>query len=123
MDVAELQRLADAERKRREAVAEEGQKGAGRALRHAVLATCVRGVSLAQDLLDSVEGVQCVAIATEWARVRSMDEQQWRAVYARMRRPAYVLDGRGIVDVNLLQSIGFRVYQVGKAPSEHVELV
>ena len=45
-------------------------------------------------------------IATEW---KEFKEINWRAVYDQMSKPAFVFDGRMILDVEELQQIGFTV--------------
>ena len=41
--------------------------------------------------------------------------QDFNEIYAQMEKPAFVFDGRKILDYNQLQSIGFTAYEIGKA--------
>lgn len=50
-------------------------------------------------------------IATEWKEFKEID---WEAVYAGMSKPAFVFDGRMIVDVAKLRQIGFKVTVIGR---------
>ena len=50
-------------------------------------------------------------IATEWKEFRELD---WEAVYAGMTKPAFVFDGRLILDAEKLRKIGFRVKAIGR---------
>lgn len=52
-------------------------------------------------------------IATEWEEFKSLN---WLALYQSMRKPAFLFDGRNIVDAKLLRAIGFKVHTVGKGP-------
>lgn len=45
-------------------------------------------------------------IATEWKEFLEVD---WEEVYANMSKPAFVFDGRLIVDAEKLRKIGFNV--------------
>ena len=45
-------------------------------------------------------------IATEWKEFR---EIEWQTVYDHMNKPAFVFDGRMIVDADVLKKIGFKV--------------
>jgi len=47
-----------------------------------------------------------VIIATEWKEFKTID---WQSVYNGMNKPAFVFDGRLLVDVDALKKIGFKV--------------
>ena len=47
-----------------------------------------------------------MVIATEWKEFLDID---WEAVYVGMNKPAFVFDGRLLVDEAKLRSIGFKV--------------
>ena len=36
-----------------------------------------------------------------------------------MAKPAFVFDGRGVVDINVLRKIGFEVYCIGKSEPKY----
>jgi len=40
-----------------------------------------------------------------------------------MRKPAFIFDGRNILDHNNLFRIGFNVYPIGKKPLTHFEKI
>lgn len=63
-------------------------------------------VHLAPNALDCCQGADAVVIATEWREFREID---WEAVYASMNKPAFVFDGRLLVDAGKLRKIGFKV--------------
>jgi UDPglucose 6-dehydrogenase len=48
---------------------------------------------------------------TEWDEFAALD---FKAVYAAMSKPAFVFDGRNILNHAELRSIGFEVYAIGK---------
>lgn len=57
------------------------------------------------------EDAHAVAILTEWDEFTSYN---WKKIYDAMLKPAFVFDGRGLLDRAELESIGFNVYTIGK---------
>jgi UDPglucose 6-dehydrogenase len=55
-----------------------------------------------------------VAVMTEWDEFKELDFEK---VYQSMHKPAFVFDGRNILDRNHLSSIGFEVHCVGRGAS------
>ena len=60
---------------------------------------------------ESVTGAHAVCIMTEWEEFKTYD---WEAIYSVMQKPAFVFDGRLILDHQKLRDIGFIVYAIGK---------
>ncbi|MFA9189932.1 UDP-glucose 6-dehydrogenase [Flavobacterium sp. FZUC8N2.13] len=56
---------------------------------------------------EACEGAHAIAILTEWDEFVAYD---WQKIYDSMQKPAFVFDGRNILDKTVLQKIGF-VYQ------------
>jgi len=54
---------------------------------------------------------EAVVIATEWAEFRKID---WESIYASMNKPAFVFDGRLLLDADKLREIGFKVMSIGR---------
>jgi UDPglucose 6-dehydrogenase len=52
-----------------------------------------------------------VVIITEWDEFRTLD---YARIYSSMAKPAFVFDGRNILDHHALGKLGFKVYAVGK---------
>ena len=48
---------------------------------------------------------------TEWDEFITYD---WEKIYDNMLKPAFVFDGRGILNISQLEAIGFNVYKIGK---------
>ena len=61
--------------------------------------------------LQAAEGAHAIAIMTEWDEFKTLDYQK---IYDSMSKPAFLFDGRNIVDGDKLRKIGFQVYQIGK---------
>ena len=52
-----------------------------------------------------------VAVLTEWDAFTKYD---WNSIYTTMLQPAFVLDGRRILDKQNLEKLGFKVYSIGE---------
>ncbi|HFD38499.1 MAG TPA: UDP-glucose 6-dehydrogenase [Anaerolineae bacterium] len=68
------------------------------------------------DPYAAAEGAHAIVILTEWPQYAELD---YEAIYERMVKPAFVFDGRNILDRHKLYDIGFNVYAVGKPPLTH----
>ena len=68
------------------------------------------------DPLKACAGVHAIAIMTEWQAYKDLDFQK---IYDSMLKPAFIFDGRNILDHQKLHEIGFQVYAIGKAPLLH----
>ncbi|XP_052179791.1 UDP-glucose 6-dehydrogenase 5-like [Diospyros lotus] len=71
----------------------------------------VNQVSVAWDAYEATKDAHGLCILTEWDEFKTLDYQR---IFDRMRKPAFVFDGRNIVDVQKLREIGFIVYSIGK---------
>jgi UDPglucose 6-dehydrogenase len=80
------------------------------------LADVIDKVEFADDPYRAAAGAHAVAIATEWELYRTLD---WEKIYRSMEKPAFVFDGRNILDHRKLFEIGFNVYPVGKPALRH----
>lgn len=64
-----------------------------------------------QDPYEACKNSHAIAVLTEWDEFADYD---WKRIYQNMNKPAFVFDGRNILDATKLRQIGFVVYQVGK---------
>ena len=53
---------------------------------------------------------------TEWKCFRDLD---FRRIFERMEKPAFIFDGRNLLDHAALYEIGFNVYPLGRKPMTH----
>lgn len=60
---------------------------------------------------EALDQAHAVAVLTEWDEFKTYD---WESIYNKMYKPAFVFDGRNILDVEKLTAIGFRVKGIGK---------
>ena len=63
---------------------------------------------------DATKDAHAVAIMTEWDEFISYD---WKKIYHEMMKPAFLFDGRNILNREEMYKIGFEVYSIGKGPS------
>jgi UDPglucose 6-dehydrogenase len=59
------------------------------------------------DAYEATKGAHGLCILTEWDEFKTLD-------YQSMQKPAFVFDGRNIVDSEKVREIGFIVYSIGK---------
>jgi len=59
---------------------------------------------------DACKNAHAIAILTEWDEFREYD---WQKIYDNMLKPAFVFDGRNILDAEKLRSIGFVFQSIG----------
>lgn len=60
---------------------------------------------------EACKDAHAVAVLTEWDEFNTYD---WQKIYDTMNKPAFVFDGRNILDVEKLTKIGFQVKGIGK---------
>lgn len=63
------------------------------------------------DPYEACKDAHAVAVLTEWDEFKTYN---WQKIYDEMKKPAFVFDGRGILDKSSLETIGFQVYAIGK---------
>ena len=68
------------------------------------------------DPYAAAAGAHAIAILTEWRQFAELD---YEAIFKDMVKPAFIFDGRNILDHRRLYDLGFNVYAVGKAPLTH----
>ncbi len=73
-------------------------------------------VTFEPDPYVAVQDAHAIAILTEWPQFAELDYQ---AIHKTMIRPAFIFDGRNILDHRKLYQIGFNVYAIGKPPRTH----
>ena len=72
-------------------------------------------VSVGKDAYEVADQAHAVAVMTEWDEFRSLD---FSRVYQVMTKPAFVFDGRNILDNGHLAKIGFEVHSIGRGKVE-----
>jgi UDPglucose 6-dehydrogenase len=62
------------------------------------------------DPYKALEGTHAVAILTEWDEFKDYD---WQKIFDSMQKPAFIFDGRNILDSEELKRIGFQIKNIG----------
>lgn len=70
-----------------------------------------RLVKVVNDPYEACHKAHAVAILTEWDEFKTYD---WQKIYNNMYKPAFVFDGRNILNHQELRNKQFKVYMVGK---------
>ena len=63
------------------------------------------------DPYRAAEEAHAIAIMTEWDQFKTLDYEK---IYTQMLKPAFVFDGRRIIDKGALDRIGFKTYKLGE---------
>jgi len=69
-----------------------------------------------EDPYDAAKGCDALCVLTEWDVYRTLD---YKKLYESMEKPAFIFDGRNLLDHKKLFSIGFNVYPIGKPQLTH----
>jgi len=64
----------------------------------------------------AAKGAHAIAVATEWDLYKTLD---YKKIYEDMEKPAFIFDGRNILDHEQLFKIGFEVHPIGRPPLIH----
>ncbi|KAL0889830.1 LOW QUALITY PROTEIN: hypothetical protein Bca101_013813 [Brassica carinata] len=73
--------------------------------------TTVKQVSVSWDAYEATKDAHGICILTEWDEFKNLD---YKRIFDNMQKPAFVFDGRNIMNLEKLREIGFIVYSIGK---------
>ena len=68
-------------------------------------------ISFHNNATDATKSTHAIAILTEWEEFKNLNFDK---IYAQMEKPAYLFDGRNLIDSEIVKNAGFRVYRIGK---------
>ncbi|MFZ1980492.1 MAG: nucleotide sugar dehydrogenase [Smithella sp.] len=90
-----------------------------RALKNAALdlADIKGSIKYVEDPYQAAAGCHALLILTGWDLYRRLD---FKKIYRSMVKPAFLFDGRNIIDHNKCFTIGFNVYPIGKPALSHL---
>lgn len=74
-------------------------------------------VTFENDPYAAAHQAHAIAILTEWPQYTELDYER---IYEFMVKPAFLFDGRNLLDHQKLYEIGFNVYPIGKPPLTHL---
>lgn len=70
-----------------------------------------RLVTIINDPYEALQGAHAVAVLTEWDEFKGYD---WARIKEGMKKPAFVFDGRKLLDRAQLTALGFDYYAIGE---------
>ncbi len=70
-----------------------------------------RYLKVLSDPYQAAGEAHAIAIMTEWDQFKTLDYEK---IYSQMLKPAFVFDGRRIIDKAALDRIGFKTYKLGE---------
>ena len=68
-------------------------------------------VNVVGDVYSSTSDAHAIAVLTEWDEFKTVDSSR---IFQGMRQPAFIFDGRNILDRDKLVKIGFEVHSIGR---------
>lgn len=69
-----------------------------------------RLVKVVNNPYEACQQAHAVAVLTEWDEFKTYD---WQNIYDNMFKPAFVFDGRNVLEKSVLNNIGFTTYSIG----------
>jgi UDPglucose 6-dehydrogenase len=73
-------------------------------------------ISYIEDPYEASDGCDAIAVMTEWEIYTTLN---FKKIYQSMVKPAFIFDGRNILNHKQLFDIGFNVFPIGKPPLTH----
>jgi len=70
-------------------------------------------VNYTTNVEEAISGAHAIVVLTQWKEYAALD---YAAIFAKMQKPAFIFDGRAMLDAAKLHKIGFNVAQIGIAP-------
>lgn len=68
-------------------------------------------LTVVSNAYEAADKAHAVVIVTEWDEFKTLDYQR---IFEHMTKPAFIFDGRNILDLAALKAIGYRPYGIGK---------
>jgi len=71
----------------------------------------LKKVKVFNNAEEAIKNTHAIAVLTEWDDFKVLD---FKKLYNEMEKPAFIFDGRKILDKSKLEKIGFYCYEIGK---------
>ena len=81
------------------------------------LGDLAKRVTFGTDPYAAANGAHAIAVLTEWSQFALLDYEK---IHGSMVKPAFLFDGRNLLDHRKLYEIGFNVYPIGKPELTHL---
>jgi len=76
-------------------------------------------ITICNDPYDAALDAHAICILTEWEEFGKLD---YNKIYNGMAKPAFLFDGRNVINVKKMEEIGFQVFSIGKPTPESVKM-
>jgi len=67
-------------------------------------------VTVVNDPIKACEDTHAIAILTEWDVFKDYD---WQNIYTKVYKPAFIFDGRRLLDKEMIEKLGFEYFRIG----------
>lgn len=71
----------------------------------------LKHVTSATTPYEALKNAHAVVIMTEWDEFKTYD---WTKIYSEMKKPAFIFDGRNLLNKSEMNEIGFEYYSIGQ---------
>ena len=68
-------------------------------------------VKFIEDPISNISSYSLIAIMTEWDEFKNYD---WNKIYSKIKKPAFIFDGRNILEIKKIKKIGFNYIGLGR---------
>ena len=68
-------------------------------------------INFISDPFLNISKYNLIAIVTEWNEFKNYD---WQDIYSKIKKPAFLFDGRNILDIEKIKNIGFNYISLGR---------
>ncbi|MCP4298911.1 MAG: nucleotide sugar dehydrogenase [Proteobacteria bacterium] len=75
-------------------------------------------IDYCEDPYEAAKQAHAIVVLTEWDLYKKLDYER---IFEKMIKPAFIFDGRNILDHHKLYEIGFNVYPIGKKHLVHFD--
>jgi len=69
-----------------------------------------KGVTVVKSSYEACDNAHAIAVLTEWDEFKQID---WKKIYDQMLKPAFLFDGRRLLEPKTKKEIGFEFYAIG----------
>ncbi|MEO9891017.1 nucleotide sugar dehydrogenase [Aurantibacter sp.] len=69
-------------------------------------------LTVVTEPMEAAEDAHAIGILTEWDEFKSYN---WDTIFTKMLKPAFLFDGRRILDKDTMESKGFQYYKIGQS--------
>jgi UDPglucose 6-dehydrogenase len=71
-----------------------------------------RLLKVTKQPIEAIQDAHAIAILTEWDEFKNYD---WAEIFKNMLKPAFVFDGRRLLDKESMTELGFNYYKIGES--------